>query len=113
MKGLIWLLIVFAAAIALALIGRSETGYALFVYPPYRVEVSLVLFVLVAVIGFGLLYVLSRMVHQLIAIPAQLRAYRARRRKARAQGALVAALQSYFEGRYVRAVKDAQAQKKT
>ena len=50
MKGLIWLLIVFAAAIALALIGRSETGYVLFVYPPYRVEVSLVLFVLVAVI---------------------------------------------------------------
>lgn len=107
MNGLVWLLIVFAAAIALALIGHSETGYVLFVYPPYRVEVSLVLFVLVAVIGFGLLYLLSRMVHQLVAIPAQLRAYRARRREARAQGALVAALQSYFEGRYTRAVKDA------
>jgi HemY protein len=107
MRGLIWLLIVFAAAIALALVGRSETGYALFVYPPYRVEVSLIFFVLVALVGFGLLYFLSRLAHQLVVLPAQFRAYRVRRRQARAQGALVASLQSYFEGRYARAVKDA------
>jgi len=107
MRGLIWLLVVFAAAIALALIGRSETGTVLFVYPPYRVELSLVLFVLAALFGFGLLYFAARLLHQLVAIPVRLRAYRARRRQARAQDALVASLQAYFEGRYAHAEKDA------
>lgn len=107
MRGLIWLLVVFAAAIALALIGRSETGYVLFVYPPYRVELSVVLFALAALVGFGLLYFAARLLHQLVAVPSRLRAYRARRRQARAQDALVASLQAYFEGRYVRAEKDA------
>ena len=67
MRGLIWLLVVSAAAIALALIGRNETGTVLFVYPPYRVELSLVLFVLAALIGFGLLYFAARLVHQMVA----------------------------------------------
>jgi len=107
MRGLIWLLIVFAAAIALALVGARETGYVLFVYPPYRVELSLILFVLVALLGFAALYFAARLLYQLLALPGRLRAYRVRRRQARAQGALVAALQAYFEGRYLRAEKDA------
>lgn len=107
MRGLIWLLVVFAAAIAFALVGVRETGYVLFVYPPYRVELSLILFVLLALAGFALLYFTARLLYQLLALPQRLRAYRARRRQARAQGALVASLQAYFEGRYLRAEKDA------
>lgn len=107
MRGLIWLLIVFAAAIALALVGASETGYVLFVYPPYRVELSLILFVLLALLGFVFLYFVARLLYQTFALPTRLREYRARRRQARAQGALVASLQAYFEGRYLRAEKDA------
>lgn len=107
MRGLFWLLVVFAAAIGLALIGRSETGYVLFIYPPYRVEISLVLFAIVALGGFALLYFASRLAHQVFALPVRVRAYRARRRQARAQDALVASLQAYFEGRYARAEKDA------
>ncbi len=107
MSGLFWLLVVFAAAIALALIGRSETGYVLFIYPPYRVEISLVLFAIVALGGFALLYFASRLAHQVFALPVRVRAYRARRRQGRAQGALIASLQAYFEGRYARAEKDA------
>lgn len=107
MRGLIWLLIVFAAAIALAMVGASETGYVLFIYPPYRVEFSLVLFVLLALVGFWVLYFCARLLYQLFGLPARLREYRARRRQARAQGALVASLQAYFEGRYLRSERDA------
>ncbi|MDX1376019.1 MAG: heme biosynthesis HemY N-terminal domain-containing protein [Burkholderiales bacterium] len=108
MRGLIWLLVVFAAAIGFALVGASETGYVLFVYPPYRVELSLILFVLAALAGFVLLYFVARLLYQLVALPGQLREYRARRRQARAQGALVASVQAYFEGRYLRAERDAE-----
>ena len=107
MRGLFWLLVVFAAAIALALVGARETGYVLFVYPPYRVELSLILFVLVALAGFALLYFAARLFYQVFALPARLREYRARRRQVRAQGALVASLQAFYEGRYLRAEKDA------
>ena len=43
MKSLFWLVIVFAAAAALAVFGRTNEGYALLVYPPWRIEVSLLL----------------------------------------------------------------------
>src|SRR5439155_744602 len=44
---------------------------------------------------------------QTLALPATVRAYRARRRRERAHGALAAALQAYYEGRYRRAEKEA------
>ena len=43
MKSLFWLVIVFAAAAALAVFGRTNEGYATLVYPPWRIEVSLLL----------------------------------------------------------------------
>ena len=40
MRSLFWLLAVFAAAVALVLLGRIDAGYAMLVYPPWRVEMS-------------------------------------------------------------------------
>src|SRR5262245_47524277 len=105
--ALFWLIAVFAAAVALALAGKLGEGYVLFVYPPWRVEVSLLLFVIGALALFGLGYFAMRLVNHTLALPAQVRAYRERRRRAAAQSALAAALQSYFEGRFVRAEKEA------
>ena len=51
MKALFWLLAVFAGAVALAIIGRGNEGYALFVYPPWRVELSLIFFIVLAVLS--------------------------------------------------------------
>jgi len=107
MKSLLWLLAVFAAAVALVILGRFDAGYALFVYPPYRVEVSMLFFGLAAVLSFVLLHALLRLLGQVLALPATVRAYRRRRRRERAHAALAAALQAYYEGRYVRAEKEA------
>jgi HemY protein len=107
MKSLFWLLAVFAAAVALVIIGRIDAGYVMFVYPPYRVEVSMLFFAIASAAAFAFLYGALRVLGQAVALPAYVRAYRARRRGLRAQAALAGALQAYFEGRYARAEKEA------
>ncbi len=108
MRSLFWLVAVFAAAVAIAVFGRTNEGYALVVYPPWRVEVSLLLAVVVLLLAFAILYAAARLVHHTLALPSQVRAFREGRRRARAQGALAAALQAYMEGRFARAEKEAQ-----
>ena len=51
---------------------------------------------------------MTRLIHNALDLPAQVRAYRERRSRERAQGALAAALQAYLEGRFVRAEREAQ-----
>ncbi|MDH4190938.1 MAG: heme biosynthesis protein HemY [Betaproteobacteria bacterium] len=107
MKGLFWVVAVFAAAVALAIFGRFEGGYAIFYYPPYRIDMSLLLFAFLALAGVALLYAGLRLAHHVLAIPGYVRAYRARRRAARAHEALAAAMRGLFEGRYAHAEKGA------
>ena len=107
MKSLFWLLAVSAAAVALVLLARVDSGHVLFYYPPWRVEMSMVFFVAAALVSFVGLYFLLRLIGNALALPATVRAWRARRRRERAHTALAAALQAYYEGRYARAEKEA------
>ena len=107
MRALFWLLAVFACAVALAIIGRGNEGYALFVYPPWRVELSLIFFLVLFAASFGVVYLLARLVHHTIELPAHVRAYRERRRAAQARDALLGSAQAYLEGRFARAETDA------
>src|SRR5437773_3043972 len=107
MRVLFWLLAVFAAAVALVILGRVGAGYVMFVYPPYRVELSLLFFVVASLAGFLLLYAAMRLLGHAVSLPTYVRAYRSRRRRERAHAALAAALQAYYEGRYARAEKEA------
>jgi len=106
MRALFWLIAVFAAAVALAVAGRGE-GYVLLVVPPWRVEISLLFAVLALVAAFAVAYAVVRLVGSTLALPEQVRDYRERRKRQQAQGALAAALQCYFEGRYARAEREA------
>jgi HemY protein len=108
-KSLFWLLAVFAAAVALVLLGRVEAGYVLFVYPPYRIEASMLFFAIAMVAGFALLYAVLRLLSHALGLPSYVQAWRARRRREHAHAALAAALQAYYEGRYARAEKEAAA----
>jgi len=107
MRGLFWLIAAFAAAVVLALSGRLSEGYVLVVYPPWRVEISLLLGVLALAAAFGVAYLAVRLISHTLALPALVRAFRERRASARAQSALASALQCYFEGRHARAEKEA------
>src|SRR3954463_9444712 len=100
MRSLLWLLAVFAAAVAIVILGRVDAGYVLFVYPPYRIEMTMLLFALAGVASFVVLYFLFRLVGQALSLPGTVGAYRARRRRERAHAALASALQAFYEGRY-------------
>src|SRR5258706_382476 len=60
MNSLLWLIAVFAAAVAFVILGRVDTGYVLFVFPPYRVEVTMLFFAVAALAAFFILYALLR-----------------------------------------------------
>lgn len=105
MKWLIRFVCVFAIAVAVSLIARYSDAYALLVYPPYRVEISLpvLLFGLLGV--FFALYALLRALTHTVGLPRYVGAYRRRRRDTRGQAALRNAWASYLEGHYARAQK--------
>src|SRR5438105_8704940 len=74
MRSLFWLLAVFAAAVALVILGRVDAGYVLFIFPPYRVELTMLFLAIVAVASFLVLYAVLRLLGQAVALPTMVRA---------------------------------------
>ncbi len=103
MKTLIWVVAIIVLAVAITLAARYNTGYLLLVLPPYRVELSLNLLVVLAVTMFAVGYALVRFMAATLRLPRQVREYRLARRKEKAQATLTEALREYFAGRYGRA----------
>lgn len=108
MRALIWLVVLFALAVGLAIAARYNDGYALIVVSPWRIELSLNFLIVLLVIGFGLLYVLLRLVAQTLAMPSLVAEFRARKRQERAMDELVHATRLQLEGRHGQALKRAQ-----
>lgn len=106
MKALVWLLALFAAAVALTLAAHNP-GYVQLVYPPYRIELSLTLFVLTLLGLFVLGYMLVRLLLAALRLPAYVRAFREERAQSKGRKAMMEALTAFFEGRYAAAEKAA------
>ncbi len=106
MKFLFWLLALFTAAVALALAAKNP-GYVLLVYPPYRIELSLTLFVLGFLALLALAYFSLHLVTAVIRLPNQVRTYREQRSLSKGRAAMMEALTAFFEGRYAVAEKAA------
>src|SRR5260364_186144 len=106
-RGFLWLIVLFASAAALAVLGQREAGQVIILYAPYRLEFSLTLVILIAA-GIAL-YALIRLLSNLWKMPARLAAYRARARVAKAHAALRQAWEYLSAGRFARAEKSAQA----
>ncbi|WJF91049.1 heme biosynthesis protein HemY [Paraburkholderia bonniea] len=106
-RGLIWLALLFAVAVALATLGRFDMGQVLLIYPPYRVDLSMNLFVVGLVVLFIVLYMLLRIVRNIWGMPRRVAAYRARARVAKAHAALREAINNLYAGRFSRAEKSA------
>ncbi|HYR00933.1 MAG TPA: heme biosynthesis HemY N-terminal domain-containing protein [Casimicrobiaceae bacterium] len=103
MRILFWFLLVAAAAVAVALGAKIVSGYVLFVAPPYRVELSLNLFLVLGVAAFVACYALVRLAMRTSGMPAEVRAMRRRQREARSRSKLDAAVVALLEGRYGKA----------
>lgn len=100
MRWLISVLIVAVLAVALAMAGRYDPGYVVLVYPPWRMEISFISFVLVLV---GLIVggvMLLRLAALTLNLPSIVRAQRERRAARKRDENFVGGLKAYAEYRY-------------
>ena len=103
MRFLFWFLLLAAAAVAAALAVKLNSGYALLVTPPYRIELSLNLLLLIVVIGFATLYGAIRVAVRTARLPQTVRAWRRRQKLERARSVQDSAVVALLEGRYGKA----------
>ncbi len=100
MRWLVSLLIVAVLAVALAMAGRYDPGYVVLVYPPWRLEISFIGFVLVLV---GLIVggvVLLRLAALTLSLPGIVREQRARRAAKKRDENFVGGLRAFAESRF-------------
>ena len=108
MKALLWVIAAIAVAVGLAAVAvRSGASYVQIVLPPYRVELSLVLVIALLLTVFALAYLSVNLAGAMLAMPRQVREYRAARRSRKARQALSESMLAFFSGRYARAEKAA------
>ena len=103
MKPLIWLLFILGGAVGLSLVFGSNDGYILLVQPPYRIEFSLNLLVIVLVIGFASLHGVLRLIQYTLHLPENVRRFKESQRRKEAHAALTEGLHALVEGRYGKA----------
>ncbi len=108
MRVLFWFLFLAGAAVAVALAAKLTSGYALFVAPPYRVELSLNLLSVLAIVGFVVGYILLRIIKRGLGLPEEVRQFRQRRQLERARAKQDAAVVALLEGRFGRARQNAE-----
>jgi HemY protein len=108
MRGLIWFLGLLALAVGLALAARYNEGYVLLVLPPWRVELSLNLLIVLLLACFAVVYLMLRAVINVRRLPEAAREFHRRRIEVRADDDLRAALRLFQEGRYGHAIKAAE-----
>ena len=107
MRTVIWLVLLFAAAVVAALTLGDNDGLVTFYWGAWRLDLSLNFFVLAA-IGVGLLSMsVAKAVDALVGLPQRAREWRASRNERVAHAALREALTEYFSGRYTRSHKAA------
>ena len=85
MRGLLWLLTIAALAVGLSLAARYNDGYALLVLPPWRLELSLNLLLLLLVAAFAISYAILRLISAMVHLPASVRVFREARAKAKGE----------------------------
>ncbi|MFZ2971432.1 MAG: heme biosynthesis protein HemY [Ferribacterium limneticum] len=107
MRGLFWIVALCGLAVAVALGARYNQGYVLVVFPPWRAEVSLNLFIIALLALFFVLYVGTRALAVTFGLPKRVREYRAQRQRESAGLVFQDAVRLLFEGRFGQALKKA------
>jgi len=99
MKLILWLLALFAAAVAVTLAAKNTTGRALLEMPPYQLELPLDQFIIAAAAAFFIFYVLVRFILGIFG-------YSHRHRHKKADEMLLSGLKAYLEDDYIKAQKN-------
>jgi HemY protein len=98
-RALVAFLLLAVSAVLVALLFRINDGYALFVAPPYRVELSLNTLLILVVLAFLIVHAVLRLASRLARLPRDVREHRRRQQLARARARFDAAVIALIEGR--------------
>jgi len=107
MRFFIWLVVMMAAAIGIAVTARFNPGNVVLFYPPYRVDLSLNFFLVLLAASFMFVYFLVRALNATVNMPRKVAAYRQNKRERDGNKGLRDALKALFEGRFGHAEKAA------
>ena len=109
MKLVLWFLALFGMAVAAALFAGNNQGTVTLFWPPYRLDLSLNLVLLLLLGLFFTLYMALRALAVLLSLPGQARRWRIQRQERALHAGLLDVLSHLAAGRFIRARKAAQA----
>ena len=109
MRAALWFLALFGIAAAVALFAGNNQGTITVFWPPWRVDLSLNLVLMLLLALFVLLHVALRGLSALFSLPRQARQWRLQQKERALHAALLDAAVQLLAGRFARARKAAQA----
>jgi len=109
MRAALWFLALFGMAVAVALFAGNNQGTITVFWPPYRVDLSLNLVLLLLFGGFTLLHLALRTLAALLDLPVQASRWRTQQKERAMHVALLDALAHLTAGRFIRSRKAAEA----
>ncbi|PIG08049.1 heme biosynthesis HemY N-terminal domain-containing protein [Comamonas sp. 26] len=107
MRAALWLMGLFAMAVALALFAGNNQSSITWFWSPYRVDMSLNLAIVLLFLSFALVYAALRALAALVQMPHQARRWRMQQKERAMNQSLLEALSHLQAGRFVRARKAA------
>ena len=108
MRAAIWFVSLFAVAVAMSIFLGAKQGVVTLFWPPYRVDLSLNLVMLLWVLSVVALYVILRSAQLLVDLPQRAQRWRLLQKERTVQQGLLQAMFELSSGRYLRAQKSAQ-----
>ena len=109
MRAALWLLALFAVAVAIALFAGNNQGTVTVFWPPHRVDLSLNLVLLLLFLAFVLLHAALGALAALFDLPRQALRWRTQQKERAMHGLLLDGYSHLLAGRFIRARKSAQA----
>ena len=108
MRAALWLIGLFALAVAGAWMADHNEGVVAVFLHPYRIDLSLNLFVLALVLLVAVLLLAQKAVSALLSLPREARRWRLQQKERAAHAALLDAYAQFMAGRYLRSRKSAE-----
>jgi HemY protein len=109
MRAALWLLALFAVAVAIALFAGNNQSTVTVFWPPYRVDLSLNLVLLMLFGAFVFLHAVLRALSALFDLPRQAVRWRAQQKERAMHASLLDSISHLLAGRFIRARKSAEA----
>ena len=107
MRAALWFLALFGMAVAVALFAGNNQGTVTVFWPPWRIDLSLNMVLMLLFVGITLLYAALHGLSTLRELPRQARRWRLQQKERAMHGAMLDAVAQLLAGRFVRARKSA------